>query len=104
MHPGEPIIDHWASWLAMDVPRRVSPATIREYCRHLARFASDLRDALALELLAYSGMRAHEGAAIHMEDLEVGVEQHGFVWSGPSVVGTRLASTPVATRLGESGA
>jgi site-specific recombinase XerD len=170
MHAGEPIIDQWASWLAMDAPRRVSPATIREYCRHLARFASwiestlglpflpehvtayrmerylaeiegqiqqkqrkhamynkavavltsfgmwlvsagyitetparrlrtlpeqptpikaldrnvvikvldaahhtgDLRDALVLELLAHSGMRAHEVAAIHVEDLEVG--------------------------------
>jgi hypothetical protein len=54
MHPGDPIIDQWASWLALDAPRRVSPATIRECCRHPAR-------------------------------------------------GVRLTSTPIATRLGESG-
>jgi hypothetical protein len=104
MHPGEPIIDQWASWLATDAPRRVSQAIIREYCRHLARFASDLRDAPALELLAYSGMRAHEGAAIHMEDLEVGRRQHGYVSSGSPVAEARLDSTPVAIHLGESGA
>jgi hypothetical protein len=104
MHPGEPINDQWASWLAMDAPRRVSPATIREYCRHLARFASNLRDAPALELLAYSGMRAHEGTAIHMEDLEVGRRQHGYASSGSSVAEARLDSPPVATRLSESGA
>jgi site-specific recombinase XerD len=51
MHAGEPIIDQWASWLAMDAPRRVSPATIREYCRHLARFASWIESTLGLPFL-----------------------------------------------------
>jgi integrase/recombinase XerC len=37
-----------------------------------AHHTGDLRDALVLELLAHSGMRAHEVAAIHVEDLEVG--------------------------------
>ena len=37
-----------------------------------AHHTGDLRDALVVELLAHSGMRAHEVAGIQLDDLEVG--------------------------------
>ena len=34
-----PLVDQWTAWLATDAPRRLTPATVREYRRHLTAFA-----------------------------------------------------------------
>jgi hypothetical protein len=64
MHPGETILDQWASWLAMDAPLKAQQFTWRVW--------------------------------------RLGIEQQGYASSDRSMAGARLASIPVATRLGES--
>jgi site-specific recombinase XerD len=53
-------------------PKALSPTIVTKLL-DAAHHTDDLRDALVLEILAFSGMRASELAAIQLEDLEVGL-------------------------------
>lgn len=191
-----PFVEQWARWLATDAPRRLIPATIQEYRRHLLAFADwfettlgiafvpdqvtanrmerylaelevlvrskqrrhatynkgvavlssfgawlvvagyssetparrlralpeqprpvqaldrstvvklldaahhtgDPRDALIVELLAHSGMRAHEVAAIQIDDLEVG---RRTTWLRIVGKGQKARRVPVPKHVGK---
>jgi site-specific recombinase XerD len=42
------LLDHWTEWLSHDAPRRLTPATIREYRRHVISFAEWLERSLGV--------------------------------------------------------
>jgi site-specific recombinase XerD len=42
------LLDHWTEWLSHDVPRRLTPATIREYRRHVISFAEWLEQSVGV--------------------------------------------------------
>ena len=43
-----PFVDQWTRWLATDAPRRLIPATIQEYRRHLLGFADWVETTLGI--------------------------------------------------------
>ena len=53
-------------------PKALSPTVVTRLLDG-AHHTGELRDAVVLEILAFSGMRASEVAAIQLEDLEVGL-------------------------------
>ena len=53
-----PLVDQWTAWLATDAPRRLTPATVRVYRRHLTAFAHWLETTLGIpfcpdQIIAY---------------------------------------------------
>src|SRR6266487_1567832 len=53
-------------------PKALSPTVVTRLL-DAAHHTDDLRDAVVLEILAFSGMRASEVAAMALEDLDVGL-------------------------------
>jgi site-specific recombinase XerD len=62
-----------------------------------AYHTGDLRDALVLEILAFSGMRASEVAAIQVEDLNVGLRT---TWVSIVGKGYKRRRVPLPKRVG----
>ena len=110
------VLTSFGAWLVVAGYRRETPAhrlrTLPEQSRPVqalerstvvklldaAHHTGDPRDALVVELLAHSGMRAHEVAAIHIEDLEVG---RRTTWLRIVGKGQKARRVPVPKHVGQ---
>jgi site-specific recombinase XerD len=77
-------------------PKALSP-TIVTRLLDAAHHTGDLRDAVVIEILAFSGMRASEVAAIQLEDLEVGLRT---TWVQILGKGQKRRRLPLPKRVG----
>ena len=77
-------------------PKALDPTVVTKLL-DAAHHTGDLRDALVLEILAFSGMRASEVAAIHLEDLECGLRT---TWVSIVGKGCQRRRVPLPKRVG----
>ncbi len=78
-------------------PPKALPPTVVTKLLDAAHHTGDLRDAVVIEILAFSGMRASEVAAIHLEDLEVG---RRTTWVQLMGKGHKRRRVPLPKRVG----
>jgi len=77
-------------------PKALAPTVVTKLL-DAAHHTGDLRDALVLEILAFSGMRASEVVAIHLEDLAVGLRT---TWVQIVGKGQKQRQVPLPKRVG----
>jgi integrase/recombinase XerC len=77
-------------------PKALDPTVVTKLL-DAAHHTGDLRDALVLEILAFSGMRASEVAAIQLEDLDVGLRT---TWVSIVGKGYKRRRVPLPKRIG----
>ena len=77
-------------------PKALDPTVVRKLL-DAAHHTGDLRDALVLEILAFSGMRTSEVAAIQLEDLEIGLRT---TWVSVVGKGYKRRRVPLPKRVG----
>jgi site-specific recombinase XerD len=77
-------------------PKALSPTVVTRLL-DAAHHTGDLRDAVVLDILAFSGMRASEVAAIQLEDLEVGLRT---TWVQIVGKGQKQRRLPLPKRVG----
>jgi site-specific recombinase XerD len=77
-------------------PKALDPTVVTKLL-DAAHHTGDLRDALVLEILAFSGMRASEVAAIQVEDLDVGLRS---TWVSIVGKGYKRRRVPLPKRVG----
>ena len=77
-------------------PKALDPTVVTKLL-DAAHHTGDLRDALVLEILAFSGMRASEVAAIQVEDLDVGLRT---TWVSIVGKGYKRRRVPLPKRVG----
>src|SRR5204863_3766096 len=77
-------------------PKALSPTVVTRLL-DAAHHTSDLRDALVIEILAFSGMRASEVAAIRLDDLELGLRT---TWVSIVGKGYKRRRVPLPKRVG----
>jgi site-specific recombinase XerD len=77
-------------------PRALSPTVVTKLL-DAAHHTGDLRDAVVVEILAFSGMRASEVAAMALEDLDVGLRT---TWVQIVGKGHKRRRVPLPKRVG----
>lgn len=77
-------------------PKALAPTVVTKLL-DAAHHTGDLRDAVVVEILAFSGMRASEVAAIQVEDLEVGLRT---TWVQLVGKGQQHRRVPLPKRVG----
>jgi len=77
-------------------PKALEPSIVTKLL-DAAHHTGDLRDALVIEILAFSGMRASEVAAIQLEDLEIGLRT---TWARILGKGQKQRRVPLPKRVG----
>jgi site-specific recombinase XerD len=77
-------------------PKALSPTVVTRLL-DAAHHTGDLRDALVIEILAFSGMRASEVAAIQLDDLDLGLRT---TWVSIVGKGYKRRRVPLPKRVG----